>query len=79
MWKSLLYMFKVSYLPGLHFLERVLFDIEFEFDIVIMFTVSYFNSSMLHVCVQSEIDQYLAALHSAGCDLAAVQYVRRWK
>jgi len=28
---------------------------------------------------QSEIDQYLAALHSAGCDLAAVQYVRRWK
>jgi len=30
------------------------------------------------MCTQSEIDQYLEALHSAGCDLSAVQYVRRW-
>jgi len=27
----------------------------------------------------NEIDQYFTALHAAGCDLASVQYVRRWK
>jgi hypothetical protein len=28
---------------------------------------------------ECEIDQYFTALQSAGCDLAAVQFVRRWK
>jgi len=52
-WKSLSYVFKVPYWHCLHFLEGDLFDIEFEFDIIIiMFTVSCVNGVMLHVCTE---------------------------
>ena len=35
--------------------------------------------SMEIECFQSEVDQYCNALAAAGCDLNAIQYIRRWK
>lgn len=41
-----------------------------------LFIISVICGQQMSDC---EIDQYCTALQSAGCDLAAIQYIRRWK
>lgn len=38
-----------------------------------------FEHSLLHPDLQSETDQYAAALQAAGCNLAALRFLKRWK
>ena len=33
----------------------------------------------MYICFQAEIDQYCVALQGAGCDIAPIKYVRKWR